>query len=371
MNKVISFVAIIILKLQNNLLNFLIFLLFKKPKTIKKIAIYRFGSFGDSIVSFPTIKSIRENFSNAEIHIYNKLLYKNLVGMEKLLDENMYDKIFTIKKGKESKIELFKQIKKEKYDIYIELSHAGMNIIQAIQKIIFLKLAGVKYVFGFEVTPNKFLSKYYNKQHTFISERERLLNNLSQHHINTNNYKLDFPLRSIDNNLKKVSEYLIRDNINSEKMVVLITRSKRDSNCWKKENWVKLANELINKNYCIVFIGGNSDKLFINSILEKINSKKAVSYAGVFSALDSAAILKLAQLVVSIDTGPMHLSYAVGTKVISIFSARDYPEKWFPPKELGVVFRDEVSCSPCFLDKCPHDNKCINSIKHNKILAQL
>ncbi len=369
MNKVITFIAIIILKLQKNFLNLLIFLLFKKPKTIKKIAIYRFGSFGDSIVGFPAIKSIRKNFIKVEIHIYNKLVYKNLVGMKELLDENMYDKIFTIRK--ESKIEVFKQIKKEKYDIYIELSHAGMNITQAIKKIIFLKLAGVKYVFGFEITPNNFLSKYYNKKYTFISERERLLNNLSQHHINTNNYTLDFSLKSIDKNIETVTEYLIRDNIKIEKIVVLITKSKRDSNCWKKENWVKLANELINKNYCLVFIGGNSDKFFINSILEQINSKKAVSYAGVFSALDSAAILKLAQLVVSIDTGPMHLSYAVGTKVISIFSARDYPEKWFPPKNLGVVFRNEVSCSPCFLDKCPHDNKCINSIKHNEILAQL
>ena len=62
-----------IIYLQNYIIKILSLLVFNNlQNNIKKIAIYRFGSFGDSIVAFPTIKTIRKHYPNAEIHIYNK-----------------------------------------------------------------------------------------------------------------------------------------------------------------------------------------------------------------------------------------------------------------------------------------------------------
>ena len=350
------------IKLQNSIIKLLIhkYNLSQNTKP-KKIAIYRFGSFGDSIVAFPTIKAIREQFKDAEIHIYNKPENDNLIKMQDLLHEDMYDKIITLKANSSIK-ELYAIVKQEQYDMWFELSSAGLSFAKALQKMIFIRLCGVKYINGIEVTPNKFLSKYYKKYYNFISERERLLNNLSLLGIDTKKYNLDFPLKDISQNIHKVTKHLKQDEIDSKQLIVMITKSKRDSTTWSQDNWIVLSKKLIEKGYYLAFIGAPSDNEFINPIIENIDLKYAKSYTGTFSVLDSAALLKISKFAISVDTGPMHLAYAVGTKVMSLFSARDYIEKWYPPKELGSVIRKDVVCSPCFLDKCPNNNECMNKI---------
>ena len=352
-----------IIYLQNYIIKILSLLVFNNlQNNIKKIAIYRFGSFGDSIVAFPTIKTIRKHYPNAEIHIYNKPENDNLIKMENLLNEEMYDKIITLKANSSIK-ELYKIVKKENYDVWFELSSAGLSFFKALQKLVFLKVVGVKYINGIEITPNKFLSKYFKHQYKFISERERLLNNLSSLDIDTKKYSLDFPLKDITANIDKVNNILMQDNIDKTKLIVLITKSKRDSTTWSQQNWIELSQELLKKGHHLAFIGAPSDSDFINPIINKLNSNSVQSYAGSFSVMDSAALLKLSTLAISVDTGPMHLAYAVGTKVIALFSARDYINKWYPPQELGIVIRNDIECSPCFLDMCPRQNECINNIK--------
>jgi len=353
----------ILIKIQNYIIKFIVNILFNvehdKPK---KIAIYRFGSFGDSIVTFPTIKAINQHYKNVTIHIYNKPENDNLIKMNDLLNDNMYDKLITLKANTSIK-EFYSIVKKEKYDIWFELSSAGLTLSKALKKVLFLKFCGVKSINGLEVTPNQFLAKYYKRNYSFISERERLLKHLDTFNIETQKCHLNFPLKSISENIKKVEGQLKSDNIDRKKLIVLITKSKRDSTTWSENNWINLSNQLIEKGYHLALIGAPSDSIFILPIVKKVNSQYIKSYAGIFSVLDSAALLKLSRLAISVDTGPMHLAYAVGTKVISLFSARDYIEKWYPPKELGIVIRKDIKCSPCFLDDCPISNECMNNIE--------
>lgn len=359
----------IFIQISNSIIYYLNLIFFKQPRNPKKIAIYRFGSFGDSIVTFPTLKTIRNNYPNVEIHIYNKPENDKLIKMEDLLHESMYDKLITLKANTSIK-ELYNLVKKENYDIWFELSSAGLSFSKALQKLIFLKLVGVKCANGLEITPNKFLSKYYKNKYKFISERERLLNNLSLLDIDIKKYSLEFPLQDLTSNIENVNKALVKDNIDKNKLIVLITKSKRDSTTWSQDNWIELAQNLVDKGYYLAFIGAPSDSMFINPIVENIDSQYAKSYAGTFSVLDSAALLKLSTLAISVDTGPMHLAYAVGTKVVSLFSARDYTEKWYPPKELGNVIRKDIECSPCFLDNCPKDNECIENISVKEIMRK-
>ena len=348
------------------IIKLLLKLIFSKNKE-KKIAIYRFGSFGDSLVTFPVIKTIRKQYPNARIDIYNKPENDKLVKMEDLLSEDMYDNLITLKADSSIK-ELYNMVKKEKYDIWFELSSAGLSFSKALQKLLFLKFANVKYVNGLEITPNKFLSKLYKKDYNFISERERLLLNLKDLNIDIEKYSLDFPIKDISKNIIKVKNTLKKDSLASKKLIVMITKSKRDSTTWSQENWRTLSLELIDKGYYLAFIGAPSDNIFIDEIIKGLDENKIKSYAGDFSVMDSAALLKLSKLAISVDTGPMHLAYAVGTKVISLFSARDYVNKWYPPKELGVEIRKDIACSPCFFDNCPYDNECMNNINVQEVM---
>ena len=332
----------------------------------RKIAIYRYGSFGDSIVAFPALKAIRDSFKNCEIHIYNKPGTDNLINMQYLLEESIYDRIITLTKDI-SYLNLRNILAKEKYDLYIELSTSGLSFMKVLQKLFFLKISKVKYAAGFDITPGKRFSKFYKNKYPFIPERKRLLNNLKDLNLK-NGFELTFPLKDISKNVEKVKSHLQKDNLDKNRLIILAVKSKRESSTWHKNNWIELASKLKTKKYDIILIGGKADREFIDNIINKSDTSKLSSYAGRLNVLDSAALIKIAKLVISVDSGPMHLAYALNTKLVALFSARDYVEKWYPPTNRGIVLRHDIKCSPCFLDKCPINNECINSITVEEVM---
>ncbi len=86
-----------------------------------------------------------------------------------------------------------------------------------------------------------------------------------------------------------------------------------------------------------------------------------VSFAGKLTPIQSSVLLSRCFLAISNDTGPMHLSYAVGTPVLGIFSSRDFQQKWFPPKGNIALRNNLVPCSLCFSEVCA-DNICMKGI---------
>jgi len=66
--------------------------------------------------------------------------------------------------------------------------------------------------------------------------------------------------------------------------------------------------------------------------------------------LDLAYLYKKAQLVITTDSGPMHLAAAMETPVIALFGPTD-PARTGPYGTGHTIIRTELSCSPCFLKK--------------------
>ena len=126
------------------------------------------------------------------------------------------------------------------------------------------------------------------------------------------------------------------------------------------ENFVELKDHLICLGFTVVVIGGTEEA----NLAKKLESEDVIVLNGRLSVMQSALVLKKAVLTISNDSGPMHLSYAVGTPVVAIFSCRDYPIKWYPPIwNKNYVFRaDKIDCECCFVETCLYDNRCINAI---------
>jgi heptosyltransferase-1 len=82
-----------------------------------------------------------------------------------------------------------------------------------------------------------------------------------------------------------------------------------------------------------------------------------------------AALLERCTLYVGNDTGPMHLAAAAGTPTVSVFSARDFPERWRPCGEGHIVLRRDAPCSPCFKEVCDRDLVCIKAVEESDVLA--
>ncbi|MCP3929098.1 MAG: glycosyltransferase family 9 protein, partial [Bacteroidetes bacterium] len=78
-------------------------------------------------------------------------------------------------------------------------------------------------------------------------------------------------------------------------------------------------------------------------------------------------------LTLSNDTGPMHLSYAVGTPVVAIFSTWQFSGWWFPPNDgLNQIVRAKnVPCAICMKEPCSHDSFCMEKITIEEVIEKI
>ena len=140
---------------------------------------------------------------------------------------------------------------------------------------------------------------------------------------------------------------------------------------WPIKKWCELANKLNEMKYRIYFLG-KCDK--INSHINDISSKSfsIVSLINKTTVEEAIYLLASSSLVISNDSGLMHIASSVNTKVIAIFGSSS--PKYTPPlsKEgYSKIAYSNLSCSPCFQRTCPlgHLN-CLNSISTEEILMK-
>lgn len=123
-----------------------------------------------------------------------------------------------------------------------------------------------------------------------------------------------------------------------------------DTKLWEDDKFAQLGDLIrTNLDYDVVLTGGEAKSL------EKICSlmkTEALNLGGRTSLRELAALYKKAVMVITTDSGPMHLAAAVGTPVVALFGPTD-PARTGPYGLGHRVIRTGISCSPCLRKKCP------------------
>ncbi|MDR1701768.1 MAG: glycosyltransferase family 9 protein, partial [Sporomusaceae bacterium] len=104
-------------------------------------------------------------------------------------------------------------------------------------------------------------------------------------------------------------------------------------------------------------------------LLNKINATAgnlAKVLAGTLSLGELAAFIARANLLVSVDTGPLHIAEALKTPVIALFGPHD-PRIWGPREPKSKIFAVELDCSPCW-HECAN-NRCMQEIDETAVIA--
>jgi ADP-heptose:LPS heptosyltransferase len=141
---------------------------------------------------------------------------------------------------------------------------------------------------------------------------------------------------------------------------------------WPQEYWLSLAQSLLAKGLALVFTGNSSDFFRAQTIVDDLGGKKPVhNLAGRIALSQLPALLAGSSLVVSVDTGVMHMAAAVGARLIAIHGPTS-PLRWGPISLRSIIIAPEnMNCSPClhlgFEYKC-NRNYCMESISPITVL---
>jgi heptosyltransferase-1 len=168
--------------------------------------------------------------------------------------------------------------------------------------------------------------------------------------------------------LKRAESLLPQGGVFSRPIVVIHPMAKWATKQWPLENFARLISILLERNASVVLTGSLQDVEPVGEILERITpSPKAVNLAGRTNLRELAGIFSLADLVLTPDTGPMHLAAAVKAPLIALFGPTA-PWRTGPYGNNHLILRKPLSCSPCFKKSCG-TAECMNSITVEEVLA--
>jgi len=145
---------------------------------------------------------------------------------------------------------------------------------------------------------------------------------------------------------------------------------------WLPERFAELGDQLVAQilreypEYSSVrclLLGGKGEEDLGMEIANMMGSQPIV-LSGKTSIHELMGILRRCAVLVTNDTGPMHMAQALGVPVVAIFGSTD-PEATRPSGGEQSVIRKDVRCAPCLLRACPIDHRCMTGISTNQVMT--
>jgi len=312
---------------------------------------------GDLIISQSLIKYLKKEHLDCQIDI---IVRPELVKLAKMMPEvqNIYSLDIEHKElGLIKRHILAKEIKKYSYSTSIILPNSFKSAIIP-------WLANVPLRVGYNRELRLFLL---NKKYSLIKHKDSMVNRYLK--LADGSYSDSIrPSLLINRDLADSigRKYLIN---NSRKNIVLCPEAEYGSaKRWPTNRWVQLANFYKEKNYNVYLLGKNKNlDIKYNSVLKK---DSVISLLGKTSLEEATYLLSLVDLVITNDSGLMHITASVNTNLISIFGSSS--PFYTPPlmkDQFGEVVYKALKCSPCFKRECPLQHlNCLNHISAEEIL---
>lgn len=339
----------------------------------KKICIFRIGNIGDIICAIPAMIAIRKAYPDSHITLLTSPGKEGMTDAKELLEGAWYiDRLLVYYSHDiDSIAKIFqfgKRLRAESFDLWIVLPVELWNLKIVLRNMVFAKLCGVRKAAGFTLSTIKFWTREQSNLYKFDNEVERLIKVLKSYNLPIEDEVVyDLPLSP---EVKKSAEEILSlHKISGENLFGFVPGAKYQINQWPLDYFVEVGRYIINKYPVskIIILGGADDIEKGEYLKSRLNNDSAViNLAGKTSLLELAYLLKYFKLVVSNNTGPMHMAALGGAKVIGIFSSAELYGKWFPYGNNSRAIMNSFECEGCYY-KCSNDKRCIKAIKPESV----
>ena len=131
--------------------------------------------------------------------------------------------------------------------------------------------------------------------------------------------------------------------------------------CWYPDRFGELGKRLAEKWQASILLFGKEEERPLVHEIQRHLGAKGIDLTGKTSLLQLAALLERCALLVTNDTGTMHVAAAVGIPVVALFGSTPPPITG-PWGDGHVVVKKDVACSPCWERVCPTDHRCMELI---------
>ncbi len=165
--------------------------------------------------------------------------------------------------------------------------------------------------------------------------------------------------------LSEAEVWLKKHGLGSRARVVLCPGAANLFKCWPAHRYGQVARVLADKGIGVVLIGAKGEE----ELLSRVEQAAGIVLPRVYHVplRKLAAIIACAQLIITNDTGPLHLAQGVQTPVLGLFGPTD-PDRVGPREPIHRVLKVPPTCNPCLTKRCL-EPRCMEALEVEQVLA--
>jgi lipopolysaccharide heptosyltransferase II len=340
----------------------------KLPEKVKNILVIRLDGIGDVMLSTPVYESLKKKYPSAKLTILVSSDAKGVVEMNPYVNNvlvlrNTWFAIDNRIKFSEI-LSILRKIRKENFDI-------GIDLRGDIRSILLMFFGKIGFRISYGITGGGFLLNMMSGYEKEMHEVDKNLKLIEEFDCKATNKRLLINYSQADE--ESILTLLEREHVCKDEILLAVhTETGYPSKSWKKERFVQLLQEMNKRNYGrIVLIGNGSDDIEFRYIYERLNFNY-INTVGKLSIRKLAVLLERCAVLISCDSGPVHVATAVGTPCIVLFSGANDLKQWGSSNNANRVIRKNVECSPCEKRICSSDTHlCMDKIQVEDVLYEL
>jgi len=319
----------------------------KLKKENLRILLVRNDKVGDLVLATPALRALRETYPESYIAMLVSEYAEDVVLGNPDLDEVIVDK----KNGFNGFLKLLREIKGKRFDIVVILFPSFKTAVLAFLSRIPLRVStGFKF---YQFLFNRLI--YLRRSKGLKHEIEYNLDLVRLIGADTKDKRPSIVINREDEEYvdKFLKEIGIRDN---DLLIGLNPGSGLSARKWSEKHFGELAMMFKQKlNARILILWGPEEKELAERVLKF--AKGAAEPAFKTSIRQIAALMKRCSLIVTNNTGPMHIAAAVGSPMVEIFDPKwaCSPLRWGHPENGNIILKPEIDCNKkCDLEECEH-----------------
>jgi ADP-heptose:LPS heptosyltransferase len=333
----------------------------KIPGNLKKIGIYvGVSALGDFLFIVPTFRAFKNAFPGAEIVFIGKILHKyvipvfeNCPHIDRIIEFHLYEK-----KSFAAYAGFVRRMRKEKFDLIVDTQRKFVPSL-------LLRLAGSDYmvshsskgIFSDFPVPVPDRCKRHTSDISLDLARA----------VGIENPETELEITTGEENKRYAVEFLASKGVTDTDILAgLIPNAGFHTRRWTSEKFGQLADRLHDDSGCrIILFGAESDRPVLEEVAANTTAPVIFEDFSRKSIMDSAALMEKCDIIVGVDSGPLHVADAVGTPCVGIYGPT-LPERFGLLGGNCIEICSYADCSPCSDTICAH-RKCITEISVDEV----
>jgi len=337
--------------------------------SVRQLLVIRLDNLGDVLVTTPAIHAVKASLTSVKLTLLTSSIGAQVARLNPDVDDVIVyeapwmDPWHRLPQNSKREQQMIAMMKERQFDGAIIFTSYHQSSLPAAY---LCYLADIPLRLAASIDgPGSLLTTRHKHPERMMHEVERGLDLVNAIGLTTNN--LDLVLKVPFMARENIYEFLSVQNVDPRRpLLVIHPGCSMPARTYPWDMYARVIDLLVEcLDATIVVTGARDERTLVEQVLGKVqehNRKAIFACAGILPFPEFCAMIEAADLVITNNTGPMHISAAVKTPVVALFALTNPPEQWGPWQVPHRQLYHDVSCRICYNRICPYNHECLRLV---------